>query len=249
MAEPLRALHPVPEDVSEDHVSAVSPSSSRRIPVSPIKDFSPSAFFGRSGYQMMPDDGQEMVHFGTSDHHFTAGPSSSSSPPTQHLPQDETSSEIGAGGLGISGLPTKDLPAGLSINGSPSNNRNSLRRKPVGSGASPPGASLSHHGLLSLAASTAASTPVLSGFLRGPALLSSPHSRNRGSWDPQSSFAGAQESNTLRSYVGTPATTASTQGTPGQLDPRGEFLEDEFDDEVFYKGFGELMPRDPQCGN
>ena len=249
MAEPLRTLHSVAEDESEDVVSAVSPASSRRIPVSPIKDFSPSTFFRHAGYQRMSDDGaQEMVHFDSSDQQSRPTPSSASSPPPQLPPLGEMSPQLGAGGLGITGLPSKDSPPRMTSNGGPNNNRYSFHRKPVGSGARLPESPRSHHDLLSLAASTASSTPMIGGFPRGPPLLRSSHSKNQSSWDAQSNFAEGQELNTQGSYIGTPATTASVQGTPRQLEPRGEFSEDDFDDEVFYKGFGELVSSGPVCG-
>lgn len=100
MAEPLRPLRPVAEDADEDAVSAVSPSSSRFGHVSPIKDFSPSAFFRRGCYQKMPDDGaQEMVLLDGSDQQSRTGPSSSSpSPPPQFPPVSDISPELGVGG-------------------------------------------------------------------------------------------------------------------------------------------------------
>lgn len=54
MAEPLRPLIPLLE-ADEDSVSTVSPSSSRRSHVSPIKEFSPGTNFRRGEYQRMSE--------------------------------------------------------------------------------------------------------------------------------------------------------------------------------------------------
>lgn len=239
MAEPLRSLQPVNE-AEEDGVPTTSPSSSRH--VSPIKDFSPANLFRRQGYQRMPSDGaqelatldydqfkqQEAARRANSDADAGADGSSTAaaSPP---LPQ--TSPDIG--GLGISG---QQLSSGSK--------RSSLNRVPVGSKSvnSPSDTPRSHHGLLGSIGNSTASTPMV-GAGGSQRHMSPPgsHVRKMDSWDALSGDVGgatpAQFSDDPKRLLDTPATMI---GTPGPLDPRGDFDgDDDFDDELFYKGFGQ----------
>ena len=56
-SEYLRPVLEVPNEDDPQPVSAVSPTSSRRDRVSPIKEFSPQNLFRRIGYHRMPSDG------------------------------------------------------------------------------------------------------------------------------------------------------------------------------------------------
>jgi hypothetical protein len=84
-----------------------------------------------------------------------------------------------------------------------------------------------------------------SGHAGDPSPMPRSHSRSQSSWGGQSSFVeGAAHlgpppgSHGPGKFLGTPATTTSAPGIPGQLDTRGELPDEEFDDELFYKGFG-----------
>ena len=230
MAEPLRSLHPVHES-DEDNVSPVSPRRSLSH-VSPIKDFSPANMFRRQGYQRMPSDGaQEMK---TLDYDAFKAREQDIANANSYVESGSNggSPELGGGGLGISNLGSSQIGRIRTP---------SIQRKAVGSKAagSPSDTPRSHHGLLGSAGTSAVSTPMVES---GPSQAARPpHARKLSSWDAletvtggASAYQGIDDPNKL---LDTPATMVNT---PGPLDPKSDFSDDDdFDDELFYKGFGE----------
>jgi hypothetical protein len=194
----------------DDTVSPSLSSASRRV-ASP-RQAALNLFRGNSGYQRMPSDGDhEMVDLDDS------GPSSYAS------------------GLGISMRPGP----------------------PPASRSSPPETPRSHHGLLGSTSSVVASSnyppePYLSPNMArtsnqqgAPEPFSEiwtpavPHPASSLSGNPTEESHNLKDSpNTQARGLSSPASNLDGQSTPTVVGPRGEVIDDDFDDDTFYKKFG-----------
>ncbi|KAJ3526448.1 hypothetical protein NM208_g11182 [Fusarium decemcellulare] len=138
--------------------------------------------------------------------------------------------------------------------------RQSLTRVPIASKASPPETPRSFHNLLGGShASSAASPahhypdpPLSPEMARTTDMQGTPEpfseiwapSMPAASRSPKDDFSKDTEDfkdapKSQARGLGTPSSNADGQSTPGMLDPRGEVLDDDFDDDVFHKKFGE----------
>ncbi|KAF7563202.1 hypothetical protein G7046_g905 [Stylonectria norvegica] len=239
MDEFSRSLHPVPEH-DEDTVSALSPSSSRRGATSPESPTSNNPFthnlFGRSGYQRMPSDtenGQEMANL------------------------DDTPSRVSrdVDGLGISNSGKRNsigrVPVGSKM-GSPETPRSfhGLLGTPDTSSLASPAIKLSPQPQIQY-------HPDLSQPPTSPPLTKSTDTKGQPYttiWDaslpntnrsPQQNLYDEhrrERSNSLPlgdTPTLTPALGHPSQNSPGDLDSRNEFHEDDFDDSTFHTKFTE----------
>ncbi|KAI8667488.1 hypothetical protein NCS56_00885000 [Fusarium sp. Ph1] len=195
----------------DDTVSPSLSSASRRV-ASP-RQAALNLFRGNSGYQRMPSGGDhEMVDLDDS------GPSSYAS------------------GLGISMRPGP----------------------PPASRSSPPETPRSHHGLLGSASSAVASPNYPPEPYLSPNMARTSNQQGTAEpfseiWTPAvphpaSSLSGnpTEESQNLKDAPNTqardfnsPSSNLDGQSTPTVVGPRGEVIDDDFDDDTFYKKFGE----------